>query len=270
MLYGGAAGLTGAGSQFFTQNTSGVGDIAEEGDPSAPPDRGRLQHDGFADLAVGVPVESIDSIVEAGEVNVLFGTAAGLTGSGSQSLTQDSPGRTPPRRATRSGSLLGAGDFNNDGFADLAIGVPPSIGSVVGAGAVNVLTGSAAGLTGTGSLFLTQDTPGVEARPRRATRSAARWPPATSTTTSSRTLAIGVPIESLGSTADAGEVDVLLGTAAGLTGSGGQSFSQDTAGVGSSAEEFDWFGFALAAAGPDGPTTVPTPAVGSATMRELP
>jgi FG-GAP repeat len=45
-----------------------------------------------------------------------------------------------------------AGDFNNDGFADLAVGTTgEDVGTVSGAGAVNVLYGSAGGLTGVGS-----------------------------------------------------------------------------------------------------------------------
>ena len=64
---------------------------------------------------------------------------------------------TPSR--TASGSI---GDFNGDGFADLAIGVP---GDVVGgkdeAGAVNVIYGGAAGLTATGNQLWTQDSTDV-------------------------------------------------------------------------------------------------------------
>jgi FG-GAP repeat len=59
------------------------------------------------------------------------------------------------------------GDFNGDGFADLAIGVPgedigdfPSI--YEDAGAVNVLHGSAAGLTAAGDQQFSQATPGVQ------------------------------------------------------------------------------------------------------------
>ena len=53
-------------------------------------------------------------------------------------------------------------DFNNDGFADLAVGVPgEDYGAADRGGAVNVLPGSAGGLTGTGSQLFTQDSPGV-------------------------------------------------------------------------------------------------------------
>ena len=53
-------------------------------------------------------------------------------------------------------------DFNNDGFADLAVGVPfEAIGATRGAGAVNVLYGGAGGLTGTGSQLFWQGAGGV-------------------------------------------------------------------------------------------------------------
>ena len=51
-------------------------------------------------------------------------------------------------------------DFNNDGFADLAIGVvSENLGAISNGGAVNVLYGSAGGLTGAGSQLFTQSSP---------------------------------------------------------------------------------------------------------------
>ena len=50
-----------------------------------------------------------------------------------------------------------AGDFNHDGFVDLAVGAPgKSISGAGGAGAVSVLPGSSGGLTATGGQFFTQ------------------------------------------------------------------------------------------------------------------
>ena len=56
-------------------------------------------------------------------------------------------------------------DFNNDGFADLAIGVAgEDVGAATQAGAVNVLYGSAGGLQATSpdDQFWNQDSPGVK------------------------------------------------------------------------------------------------------------
>ncbi len=146
VLYGRAAGLTGSGSQLFTQNTSGVGSSAEAGDSLGDAlAAGDFNNDGFADLAVGAPGES-SNILAIGAVNVLYGGAAGLTGTGSQFFTQSTSGGDTGEEHDSFGDTLTVGDFNNDGFADLAIGVPfESVGSVLEAGAVNVLFGSAAG-----------------------------------------------------------------------------------------------------------------------------
>ncbi len=52
---------------------------------------------------------------------------------------------------------MAAGDFNGDGFADLAAGASgEDVGSVADAGAVSVLYGSAGGLTTSGGRLFTQ------------------------------------------------------------------------------------------------------------------
>ena len=53
-------------------------------------------------------------------------------------------------------------DFNNDGYDELAIGVPgENVGSAANAGAVNVIYGSNQGLTATADQLWTQDSSGV-------------------------------------------------------------------------------------------------------------
>ncbi len=136
-----------------------------------------FNNDGADDLAVGVPGESVGTIVEAGVVNVLYGTAGGLTGSGSQLFTQVG---SAAETYDRFGQALATGDFNHDGFADLAAGAPlEDVGSIADAGAVSVLYGSAGNLTRTGGQIFTQSSPGVpssaERNDRFGGRPCCRW-----------------------------------------------------------------------------------------------
>jgi hypothetical protein len=86
----------------------------------------------------------------------------GLTGTGSQLFTQNTPG-VPGIAETGDnfGLALAAGDFGGDGFVDLAVGGAEDVGTAENAGAINVLPGSAEGLTATGSQLLTRNRPGV-------------------------------------------------------------------------------------------------------------
>jgi hypothetical protein len=259
VLFGSAAGLTGLGSQTLTQNTSGVGSAAEGGDAfGVALAAGDFDNDGFSDLAVGAPFEAIGAAVDAGVVNVLFGTAAGLTGSGSQTFTQNTSGVASAAEDGDSfGSALAAGDFNDDAFADLAVGVPGESSTIFSIGAVNVLPGTAAGLTGVGSQFFTQNTPGVGSTAEDGDSFGFTLGSGDFNDDGFADLAVGVPFES-SSLFAVGAVNVLPGSAAGLTGSGSQFFTQDTPGVGSIAEQEDLFGFALAASGPQGPSMTQT------------
>src|SRR5262249_23100096 len=103
-----------------------------------------------------------------GTVNVLYGGPSGLTVTGNQRWTAASPGLPPYAGSTvpAFGQGLAAGDFNHDGFVDLAIGAPgESVGGDPNAGAVYVLLGTKNGLTATGSQRWTQNTPGVPGAP---------------------------------------------------------------------------------------------------------
>jgi FG-GAP repeat len=138
----------------MSPGASGLADWAGATEAAAESLQADFNNDGFADLAigapgesVGAPDESVGSIIFAGAVNVLYGTAAGLTGSGSQTFTQNSPGvGSTAEDEDLFGFALAAADFDTDGVADLAISAPfESIGSIRVAGAVNVLYGTAAG-----------------------------------------------------------------------------------------------------------------------------
>ena len=68
---------------------------------------------GFDDFAIGAPFESVGAVQGAGAVNVLDGSADGLTVIGNRILTEGSAG-------VRFGFPLAIGDFSND-VDDLAV-----------------------------------------------------------------------------------------------------------------------------------------------------
>jgi hypothetical protein len=250
VLYGSASGLSGSGSQYFTQNTPGVGSSPETPDTfGSALAAGDFDHDGFADLAVGAPGEGVGDITFAGAVNVLYGSASGLSGSGSQYFTQNTPGvASSAEERDFFGAELTAGDFDDDGAADLAVGAPnEDLGGIVDAGAVNVLYGSAGGLTGTGSQLLNQDTSGVGSSAEDGDLFGAALTAGDFDDDGAADLAVGAPGEDVNGRLDAGAVNLLYGSAGGLSGSGSQYFTQNTPGVASSAENNDRLGFSLAA-----------------------
>ena len=126
--------------------------------------RGDFNGDGFADLAVGVPLEDLEGEEDAGAVHVIYGSANGLTeGGGTTGLPapqvwhQSRDGVDDEVEAfDQFGRTLAAGNFNGDDFSDLAIGVPgEEVPGFHTTGAVYVVFGSAAGLSAAGDQFFT-------------------------------------------------------------------------------------------------------------------
>jgi hypothetical protein len=249
VLYGSTAGLSGAGGQFFSQDTTGVLGTAEPEDTfGAAVGTGDFDNDGFADLAIGVPAEDPGGAALAGAVNVLYGSAVKLTAAGNQQFVQGSGGVLGTAEiGDQFGFVLAAGDFNNDGFADLVIGAPfEDVGSVVDAGAINVLYGSAGRLSVSGDQVFFQGGGGVAGVAEASDFFGAALAGGDFDNDGLADLAIGAPFEDVGSVFDAGAVNVLYGSAAKLTATGDQQFVQGGGGVVGVAENGDFFGVALA------------------------
>jgi hypothetical protein len=251
VLYGSAAGLDADRLQVWTQDSVDVVDEVEERDLFGYSlAGGDFNGDGYDDLAIGAPGESLlgggpgDFFSPVGVVYVLFGSTEGLTGSNSQFWSQDSEGIADRAEVgDRFGEVLGAGDFNGDRIADLAIGVPFED---FGAGAVHVLHGSSLGLTAEGSQFWSEDSPGIASDPDDAERFGSSLAAGDFNNDSRNDLAIGAPGAT--DTAGGGAVHVLYSAiSGGLSAASSQYWTQDNPGIADTSEVGDEFGFSLAA-----------------------
>ena len=113
-----------------------------------------------------------------------------------------------------------------------------------------MLFGSSAGLTRAGGQLFTQVGGAAEGIDRFGASLAA----ADFDQDGFTDLAAGAPFETLGSVPEAGAVSVIYGSGGGLTRAGGQLFTQNSPGLGSSPEALDNFGLTLATGG-QGPAT---------------
>jgi len=256
VIYGSAGGLsaTATPDQFWTQDSPNVEGIAEANDEfGSALAAGDFNADGFTDLVIGVPGEDASATGDGG-VGVIYGSAGGLstTATADQFLGQDSPGvEDTAEDYDEFGSALAAGDFNLDGFADLAVGVPHEDASAGSDGGVNVIHGSAGGLSATvlADQFWTQDSPNVEGTAEDNDYFGLALAAGDFNADGRSDLAVGVPYEdtAVGATNDGG-VSVIYGAAGGLsaTATPDQFWTQDSPNVEDTAEHLDDFGSALA------------------------
>jgi hypothetical protein len=98
-------------------------------------------------VAAGAPGEAIRGLVNSGAVTVWYGQS-GVVMTGEQFWHQNWYGVEDRIEAFDFfGAALTAGDYNGDGFADLATGVvQEDVGSVANARAVNIIPGANIGL----------------------------------------------------------------------------------------------------------------------------
>ena len=214
---------------------------------------GDFNGDAFADLAIGVAFEDLGSAVDAGAVQVLYGSAGGLSACGSQLWHQDANlGGEDIEDGVEAddgfGNALAAGDFNADGFADLAIGVPgEDIGSVASAGAVNVIYGAAAGLVAVEDQLWHQDIAGINNAAEPGDEFGRALAAGDFNGDGRDDLAVGVIQEGVGGIVNAGAVNVIYGSADRLQATNDQLWHQNVTGIEDTAESNDLFGLALAA-----------------------
>lgn len=252
VIYGSASGLTATGNQLFTQDTTGIVDAAESGDLFGDTlAAGDFDKNGTDDLAIGVPSEDFTS-PDRGIVHILYSTASGLGTAGSEVWHQDVAGIPEVAETGDSfGDSLAAGDFNKDGYVDLAVAASlEDFGTVdfQNKGVVHVIYGSSTGLgTSLASTLFSEDTIAGAGAARSNDAFGTVLAGADLNADGYSDLAIGVPYDDFGTTAieNRGSVYILRGGSSGLTKTGYQRWHQDVFGILDLAESGDFFGYNL-------------------------
>jgi len=147
------------------------------------------------------------------------------------------------------GDSVAAGDFDGDGRGDLAVGVPgESVGSSTSAGAVHVFLGGGTPFDLATDVVFHQDTSGVPGVAEPGDRFGTTLAVGDFDGNGIDDLAVGAPNEDIGSTAGAGAVWVLFGSASGLNGGrAARLFDQSSFAPDENPEANDHLGAALAA-----------------------
>lgn len=200
---------------------------------------GDFDDDGYADVATSDSAEW-----GHGSVVVIPGSRNGLD---LAAFEQFEPGANGvPNLPGSFGAALAVGDFDEDGYDDLAIGAPNADFYGTNAGAVAVLFGSSTGLTSSGSEQWGQDTVGIQGTAESNDHFGATLAAGDYDGDGDDDLVVGVPDEAIGSIASAGAFHVLQGTnGSGLTHTGNVLIYQDVSGIEDACETNDKFGGVL-------------------------
>ena len=151
-------GLDAANSQVWSQAGPVVpGDASSDARFGYTLASGDFDADGCDDLAIGAPGDVVDDTFMAGSVTIIYGSGEVGLNADEVDYWHQGPASVGATVGAfdQFGTALAVGDFNDNGFDDLAVGVPgEDIGAVPSAGAVHILFGSLTGINPTGTIIL--------------------------------------------------------------------------------------------------------------------
>ena len=260
VIYGSSGGLSATAviaDQRWTQDSTDIEDAVEASDEfGSSLSSGDYNGDGSDDLAIGAAQETIGTSFGTGAVNVIYGSSGGLSATAviaDQMWTQNSTDIDGVAETKEYFSnSLSSGDYNGDGRDDLAVGTPAEdVGTVIDAGAVNVIYGSSGGLSATAVIadqLLTQDSPGIDGVAEADDRIGVPLSSADYNGDGRDDLAIAATLEDVGTVIDAGAVHVIYGSSGGLSATAviaDQLWTQDSPDIEDVAEFLDYFGGSL-------------------------
>ncbi len=227
---------------------------ARVADARTKADTSDFNGDGFADLAIAAPGETVGGVARAGLISVLYSSKDGPVVSSGDSWDRASEGiEGGPHVDASLGLALASGDFDDDGFDDLAVGAPgDTAGAMREAGTVTIIGGSEHGLGGSHDRLLSQNTPGIDGDPEPGDHFGAALAAGDFDGDGYDDLAIGAPNEKIDDKPDAGTVTLLLGSDSGLRPDHARVLMQGTDGLFGTVESDDRFGNALASGDVDG------------------